>query len=918
MKSLLLFLCLTVCSISLKAQESNDKLTATGKVVDMKGQPLVGATVVMLQPSDSVLVGYSITNNMGLFTIKNLPRNMYVMQVSYLGFLNVSEALDLTADKPVIQIPDIELKEQSLELNEVQISAEHIPIMLKKDTIEYNAAAFKTSANAKVDELLKKLPGVEIDQNGNIKAQGKEVNRIYVDGKEFFGDDPQIATKNLPADAIDKVQVFDKMSDLAEFTGIDDGERAKSINLTLKKDHKKGYFGNVSGGYGTDERFEGKINLNKFTDNTQFSVLGSANNTNAQNFSIQDYINFSGGLRGLSSSSGGGMSISIDGGGFGGGGNKGITNSQSLGFNFNTDLSKSTELRSSYFFNGISNSLISNTFTQNLLQNESFTTQSSANNQTENYAHNLNLRLKHTWNNQEISLRGKVKYNKGNVSDISDRSTFNSSKVIENSTLYNNESTGDKLSINSNLYYRKKFKKAGRSLVTNLSLSNNNDEKEASISSENSFFDSNIINQLTAINQEQEQSDRQFDYGIRLSFIEPLGGRKYLGINYSNQNFTNDYQKNFYDLKLVRRELNTDLSNSYGKSYNYHRMGAKLLVNKKKSTTTLGFEAQSSRLNGDISSSETSINKDFFNYLPYVRWNYEFSSAASLKVNYNTRVREPSLRQLQPVIDNSDPLNQYVGNPDLDQEYTHNLRLDYSLFNMFNFTNLFVSLNAAYTKDKITNTRTVDENFVQIIAPVNVDYDYSLKSYMSFSTPIRAIGSKINIDFESTYTNGILFVNGVENKTTRLENTYDISLENRKKKVFDLLGGFSVSRNNATYSESEINNQGFFKFKYYANLSVDFLKKWTIRSDFYVERYGAEVFVGSPVIPIWNAYISRDIMKYDRGQLKLYVFDILNKNQGVSRVNELNYVSDERYNAQSQYFMFSFAYSISGFGKHKG
>jgi hypothetical protein len=337
-----------------------------GTVTDTTLQPLSSATIMLLNAEDSILVSFAVSDPEGAFLIKQVKPNDYLLQVSYLGFQTHFQEISITDADPV-DVGAINMQHEGALLSEVEITAEHVPIQIKKDTIEYNAEAFKGQPNDAVEDLLKKLPGMEVESDGTVKAQGETVEKVLVDGKEFFGTDPKIATKNLPADAVDKVQVFDKLSDMAEFSGIDDGDRTKTINLALKEDHKKGVFGNISAGYGSDDRYETKTNINRFTESSQLSFIGMANNVNQQGFSIQDYVNFSGGMqnimRGGGRSRGGGSGIQIN-----SGISDGFVKTLAGGLNYNVDFGKKTELRMSYFHNGIKNDIKQDVFRYRMKQ----------------------------------------------------------------------------------------------------------------------------------------------------------------------------------------------------------------------------------------------------------------------------------------------------------------------------------------------------------------------------------------------------------------------------------------------------------------------------------------------------------------------------------------------------------------------
>ena len=332
----------------------NLKADIKGTVLDTANLPLNGATVVLLNATDSVLVKFGLSNTQGKFFFRKVESGNYLLQITYLGLGKYSEEISFDAANGDLILEAVSLQMPDMTLGEVTIEGERTPIVIRGDTIEYNADAFQTQPNAVVEDLLRKLPGVEVERDGTVKAQGEQVQRVFVDGKEFFGDDPKMATKNLPADAVDKVQVYDKASEMAEFTGIDDGREQKAINLELKEGKKQGLFGKLMAGYGTEERFEAKGNINRFSDKMQFSAIGMGNNINEQGFSMQDYINFMGGLRSMMSG-GGGVRIAIDldeGGGMGGpGGGAGITTSAGGGINFNYDIGKKTKFHSSYFYN---------------------------------------------------------------------------------------------------------------------------------------------------------------------------------------------------------------------------------------------------------------------------------------------------------------------------------------------------------------------------------------------------------------------------------------------------------------------------------------------------------------------------------------------------------------------------------------
>ncbi|HPI09019.1 MAG TPA: TonB-dependent receptor, partial [Saprospiraceae bacterium] len=413
MKQLLLYIFLL---LSLTAFSQNKSVTVEGAVADSSGIGLPSASVVLLQQKDSVMHAFGLSGPEGRFAVKRVAPGDYILQITYLGYQTYAQRVSVPADQPKFSLEKILLAPSNTLLNAVDITAQQAPISIRKDTIEYNAGAFQTQPGSVVEDLLRKLPGVEVQQDGTIKAQGETVQNVLVEGKEFFGNDPKIATKNLPADAVDKVQVFDKKSDMAEFTGIEDGRDQKTINLKLKADKKQGHFGNVSAGYGTENRYQGKFNLNRFSKKMQFSAIGAANNTNEQAFSFEDYINVMGGLSNFMTGGGSGrvrIEINEDSGiPLPGSTSRGFTDTQAGGLNLNYEFSQKTELNGNYFFNRIENDLDRLATRQNLLGFGNYDSRDQELRNSENMNHRLNLTLRHKIDSfQNIIARANFSYN---------------------------------------------------------------------------------------------------------------------------------------------------------------------------------------------------------------------------------------------------------------------------------------------------------------------------------------------------------------------------------------------------------------------------------------------------------------------------------------------------------------------------
>jgi hypothetical protein len=904
------------------------QIEVTGKIIDKTtNTTLPGATVMLLHPNDSTFYKFASTKADGIFSIKGAEAGNYLLQVSFIGYQSFYKELNLTVGNSLVDLGNITIEQKKELLKAVEIVEEMVPVIINGDTIEYSAEAFKTQPEANVSDLLKKLPGVEVDKDGTVTAQGEEVKKVLIDGKKFFGDDTKLATENLPADMVKKVQIYDDLSETSKITGIDDGDRTKTINLKIKKDRKKGVFGNVTAGGGITaadmENFEnekglysGKFNINKFTNVMQLSTLGMLNNTNEQGFSFRDYMNFAGGVNNLLNSNGmKNAKNNSSGVPIGSNNNDGFTETGAAGINLNYDLTKSISIATSYFYNQSDKEIASTIDRQNFSEKSNFNSQQVDLENQLSRNHRINLEYKQKIDStQDLTINTNLTYSDGNVSNYSTNTNLSTEGFFLNSSETSNYSVGTDYGINGSLIYGKRFKKKGRSLVTNFSVGNANNDKNYDLESSSNYMDSIT----TILSQRQNEINKQTDYSGKITITEPLGKRKYLELSYQRQNYNNDYEKAFYDITFSNNEVfNSLLSLNYDNSFVYDKYGFNTKINTEKSNLTVGAAIQRSDLDGKIVATDFALRRIRWNALPRLKWNYRFNKSTRLNLNYNSFVQEPSLEQLQPTLDNSDPLNLYQGNPDLKTEYSHNMKLRLMSFNQFNFTSLFAMLNSTYTKNKITSSQTIDSKFIQTTTPINVDFDYLLTGYLHFGTPIRPIKSKIKIGVNSTFNRSILFINTDKNFVNRYTNGFNFSIENRNKNAVDIEVGTKVSLTNTLYSENKNLNQNYVSAKYYADLVIEFAKTWTFNTEVNYTTYTSDLFANNPDIPIWNAYIAKRFLKGNSGLLKLAIYDIFNENIGIYRTSEANYIQDERITTLSRYVMLSFSYKIRRFGGKK-
>jgi len=888
--------------------------TIVGTVVDTTEVGLPGATVMAMNTKDSSLISFALTDGQGKFEMQRVPKGDILLRVTYIGYGMKDQILTFAENRENRDLGRVKLLPQSEMIDEMTVTGERNPIKIKKDTIEFNANSFRTQPNAVVEDLLQQLPGVEVDRDGGVKAQGEDVQRVLVDGKEFFGRDPKIATKNLPADAVDKVQVFDQKSDKAQFTGVDDGVREKTINLTLKENKKKGAFGNLTAGYGDAGRFVGRGNINSFNKNTKMSLIGTGNNINEQGFSQSDFNSFnsatgSGGFR-----RGGGGAIP-------GSSNisEGIATTFAGGVNLNHEFKEETEINLSYFISSFDKLTLVDQFQQNFLSNDTGLITDDERRQDDlNTNHSLNLKFSSDLDSlSSILVRGEFVYNLtesfGSYNSLTTDFDFDPRNSSDQVTSNN----GDLLRGNGSLLYRRKFRKAGRNMSINATYGLNNRDFLGNTTSANIFFNerNGVITPVEQnLNQDQDQLNEVNNYSAEFSYTEPLGRRRYLEFNYRYSENLTDLDRAVFDIDSGERIFNEQLSNLYRVGYTYNNAGMNFVVNRPSYNLTVGATYQNSVLDGELLLADTEINQTLNNILPKLNYRYNFASGKNLTFDYTTNVIEPTITQLQPFVDNSNPLDIYVGNPNLRPEFRHNIRTRLIAFNPSTFSGVFAFLNFTYATNKVRNNQIFDENGVRTTTPVNVDSDYQANFTLSYSARINKLGLGYRIRPNVFYSRGIAFVNGIENNTDNLTTGMRISLNNLKRDKIDIDVGGNIAYTTAQFSLAEGRNQDFINHTYFGDVTVTLIEdKLNINTELDYSIFNGLSDDFNQEIPIWNAELSVFMLKGNKGQLKIGVYDILNQNRGVSRINQLNFVTDRTVNALGRYFLTTFTYSLKGF-----
>lgn len=933
MKKILLFLLAACFTTVLSAQRNG---TVKGIAFDTISQsPVAGATITVLEKKDSSLVTFTMTGNDGRFTLTGLNNGEYRLLITHISYHNSNTFFTISDSLKNQELGNIVMNDRAKVLEEVVLAAEAPPVTMINDTIQYNAGSFKVQPNASVEQLLKKLPGVKVEKDGSIKAQGENVTRVLVDGKEFFGNDPKIATKNLPADAVDKVQVYDRQSDQAQLTGFEDGNAEKTINLKLKKDKKKGLFGKINAGIGNKERAEAKFNVNSFKGARQLSAIGMSNNTNAEGFSFMDILNFTGELARMQRGAGGGGNINInvsaeDAAAMGanmGGRNSGINTARGGGLNYNNIIGNKLDFQSNYFYNHYNPNQESNIERLYFLPDSSYfyNQHSKSDNRSNSHRFNLNtLYQVDTFNS--IRFNPSFSYQTSNNRSQTNYQTLSEEKIPVNEGFSNTTSKSSGYNFRNEITWRKKFARKGRTFSLSVQTSLNESEGEGSLESVNSFYYPNgSLNKRDTLSQRSSTKSDLKGYTARAVYTEPIWKRSLLELSVSKSNSKSTSAKTTYDYdknsgKFDR--LNDILTNDFENTYGYTIAGLRIRTQRKKYNYSIGASWQQAELEGKIISGvkDSVIGKTFRNILPNARFQYNFTRFKNFSMNYGTSTTQPNMSQLQPVPDNSNALNIREGNPDLKQEFNHSIQAGLQLVNPYKNRNLFFNMRATATDNKIVNYDSINlQTGVRKTKPVNVDGVYNLNASLSVTLPVKFLKGSVEFSNRVGYSRNKQLVNSktgeiVTNSigTTSLgpELRFDLNPTDKLNLGF----GAAYSYYTTKYSLQSALNTNYLSQEYNASLDWEMPKGFFLSSEFTYTINSQRAAGFNLEIPIWNASISKQMLKYNRGELKFSARDLLNKNIGVSRNTNNNYIEDSRVLTLRQFFLLSFTYSLSKTG----
>jgi len=886
-----------------------------GRVIDSDGEPVAGASIRLLKAADSAYIAGTATDSDGGFSIPDVKAGRYLVQTKYLGYEdNFTPARVVKTD---VTLKPITIGSNTIMLGEVSVVGVKTPIKVMEDTIEYNADTYKTQPNAVVEDLLKRLPGVEVDSDGKITANGKEVTKILIDGKEFFSDDPKVASKNLPVSMVEKLQVVDRKSDLARLTGVDDGEDETVINLTVKPGMKNGYFGTVEGGYGTDSRYTGSFNVNRFWNGNQVTLLGNFNNTNQLGFTDSNGNRF----RRF-------------------GGTKGINTSQALGLNFNVGKGEIFRVGGDVMYSHTDRRSIQNANKTYSWQNDSISYKDSWSNNRDR-GHNVRASFRVEWKPDSfntIDFRPTFSYNLNRSASIDSALTSGSiSRIPVNNTFNDVTSRGNSLEYGARLIYSHNFRNhPGRSFSVNLEYKHSNVREHTDSYSRNIFY---LFNDSIDVYDQYEFNHTWSDMAMaRLSWTEPLGDPKkgnFLTFSYRTQYRWNNTDKMVYDHPVIypddalpgqfpwvdyTQEIFSDsLSNRFRNNYFNQdiRVGYKHVSATHNLDVGFSLVPQMSKSENLITDAKSIPTRWVWNYAPFLRYRYKLGKSRSIMLHYMGRSSQPSMTQLQPVADISNPLNIVVGNPNLDPAFSHNVRLRFQDFNASAQRSIMVMGDFQLTQNSIVSKATYDPlTGGSTTTYVNVNGVWNGRLMAMMSQPLRNKSWQLSAHIFTMMNQTINFADGSRNRNLTYSFNFMPAIAFRPENLeLELRPRYSVQ--NTTNSFSRDNNQtiqtfgGVFSAYYYTPIGVILNSDLTYTgTKGYAAGYDKNEWM-------WNASISYQLLRDKSLTLSVKAYDLLQQKSNVSRTVSGNCTSDILYNDLTRYFMFTVSYRFNTFGKGK-
>lgn len=918
--SLAFFLCF--CCTYLLAQ---NPFHVKGVVADSTANvKLRNATISILNAKDSTLYKFTRATETGSFDILSMRPGNFILLLTYPEYADYVYQFKLDEANPNVNFKTVNMKLKATLLKEVIIKGQAAAIKIKGDTTEFNAGSYTIQPNDKVEDLLKKLPGIQIDKDGKITAQGKTVEKVLVDGEEFFGDDPTLVTKNLRADMVDKVQLFEKSSDQAAFTGVDDGKKAQTLNIKLKEDKKSGYFGKVDIGAGTDEFYQGQVMFNKFKAKQKFSLYGTAGNNGKTGLNWDDANKYSGGNSNMEVFDGGiyfsGSGDDIDGfeGQYYG---EGIPIARNGGAHYDTKWNSDKEtINTNYKLGSLGIKANKNIISQNNLPTGIINNTSGE--MSDKYLFRQKLDATYTIkldtsSNLKVMVDGTLK-NSDNVTDYNAISLRGDNSLLNTSKRSVDNHGKDQL-FNMSAFYTRKLKKIGRNFSINLSEKISDKNSDGYLKSINDFYDpSSALTSSETIDQYKTNDTKVNTFNSNFTFNEPLSKLLTLVVNYgfSISNSSSDRKSFNASSPGNYNILDTDYSNDFEATQYINQGGAVFNYKKLKTILSFGTKINAVSFNQYEALSNQRYNRSFLNWIPQLNYQYKFSNQRSLRFSYYGYTNQPTVDQLQPVKVNTDPLNIPLGNPDLQPSYNSSINLGYNSYKVLTNQSIYISGNFGFTNNQIVNNTTTDLLGKSIRQSINLKektpFNYNV--YSGMSRKVKALGVDLGLNLSAGGSTNYSYINNELNQTTttRFGPRFNVS---RYKDKFELYLSYGPSYNGQEASlQKDRSNKGWGSSGY-GSFKVTLPKKFTIQTDAqYTYTPASASFNTSFEQAIINASVTKGFFKKEDLKVMVKVNDLLNQNSGFSRSASANMISQTSYNNINRYFMFSLIWDFNKMG----
>lgn len=896
-----------LCTLSIFAQ--NKVISVSGRIVESdSNEPAAQATVQLLALPDSAYAAGIASNEKGWFTLPKVKAGKYLLKISYIGFRTKFVPVQLANNVPAKKVGTITLEPDAVMLGEAVITAEAPPVTVKADTTEYSAAAYPVPQGSMLEDLVKKIPGAEVDEDGKITINGKEIKKIMVDGKEFFSDDPKVSMKNLPANMIEKVKAYDKKSDMARITGIDDGEEEAVLDLTVKKGMKKGWIGNLIAGYGSKDRYEGGAMISRFKDDASLTIIGSANNTNNKGFS----------------------EFGDAGQGMGGNAGAGITTAQSLGVNFAKDTKK-LQVGGNVQYGHSNNDARRTTSSETFLGETSSFSQS--NNFSNRNRHDFRVDFRLEWRPDTLTtiiFRPNGSYSQTESDNTSWSKTENNSHAPVNEKDASSSSKSHNYSFNGSLMAFRRLNSKGRNLALRARFGYSDNESDSYSFSETTFYE---VDSTSNISRYTDRTGDSRNWSISASYTEPVFKNHFLQLRYEfahrkqlSQSLVYDSINKYPYPQYIERGYDNDLSTRVENFYDTHTADVSVrgIYTKMMYSVGVGLTPQSSLSKTTIGPNykKNLPEQNVLNWAPSVMFRYMFNKQHVLMFRYRGRSNTPNIQDLQEVIDITDPMNLRYGNPNLKPSFNNDFSLFYRRFIPESMRSYSANLFYTNTLNSVANRMTYDpQTGARIYKKENVNGNWQARGYFSFNTPLKNKKFTLSSNTNARYSDAVSYtsVGNAKKSDQELSTTHNLGLGERftgsyRSEAFDVSLSASANYNLVRNSKQENSNRETFDYYVGGNTNVNLPWEVSISTDINCRfKNGYTGGLNNNEV-MWNAQISKNFLKNNSGTLRFKIYDILKQQSSLSRSISETMMSDTEYNTLGSYFMVHFVYRFNTLG----